>query len=70
MAKAFPAQIQLGPDIDLQKIAHKYELTGSNIINIVQYASLELLSKGALVLNEQDLASAIQREYAKEDKII
>lgn len=68
--KAFPAQIQLGPDIDLQKIAHKYELTGSNIINIVQYASLELLSKGALVLNEEDLVSAIQREYAKEDKII
>ncbi len=68
--KAFPIQVTLDESIDLQQIAQKYELTGSNIINIVQYCCIDLLAKEKTMLSNEELIIGIQREYAKEDKVI
>lgn len=65
-----PVQLQL-QDIDLEQIAQRYELTGSNIMNIIQDVSLK-----AIALKDPDykvssamLLESIKKEYMKEDKI-
>lgn len=68
--KSFPPHVSFQQDIDFQKIAQQYELTGSNIINIVQYCCLDLLEKGKTTLTQNELLSGIRREYAKEDKVL
>lgn len=67
--KAFPTQVSFDPDIDFQIIAKDYEVTGSNIINIVQYCCNELLATGSQVMNLKRLKKGIRREYAKENKM-
>ncbi len=65
-----PQQLQLD-DIDLEEIAKRYELTGSNIMNVIQDVSLK-----AIALKDPDykvsldmLLESIRKEYMKEDKI-
>jgi SpoVK/Ycf46/Vps4 family AAA+-type ATPase len=65
-----PEQLQL-QDIDLEQIAERYELTGSNIMNVIQDVSLK-----AIALKDPDykvsvemLLESIKKEYMKEDKI-
>ncbi len=65
-----PKQLTLD-DIDLEQIAKKYELTGSNIINVIQDMSLKTIAlkqpnhKVSLDL----LLESIKKEFIKEDKI-
>lgn len=68
--KSFPVQVSLSSEIDLQKIAQQFELTGSNIINITQFCCLDLLAKEKTELSLQELMSGIRREYAKEEKAL
>lgn len=65
-----PVQLQLG-SINLDQIARRYELTGSNIMNVIQDVSLKTIA-----LNDPDykvsleiLLESIKKEYVKEDKI-
>ncbi|WP_449387005.1 ATP-binding protein [Chryseobacterium lineare] len=65
-----PEQLQL-EGIDLEQIARRYELTGSNIMNVIQDVSLK-----AIALKDPDykvslemLLESIRKEYIKEDKI-
>jgi len=65
-----PEQLQL-EDIDLEHISKKYELTGSNIMNIIQDVSLKTIASKEpdnKVSLEMFLES-IKKEYVKEDKI-
>lgn len=65
-----PEQLRL-EGIDLEQIARRYELTGSNIMNVIQDVSLK-----AIALKDPDykvslemLLESIRKEYIKEDKI-
>jgi hypothetical protein len=68
--KAIPAKIELAKGLDLAKTATKYELSGSSIINVVQYVGLQLLAQKTHVLSHDLLVSGIERELTKEGKII
>lgn len=61
--------ISLDPAIDLKKIATQYELSGSNIVNVVQYCFLQLLEAERADLPLSLLLEAIRREYAKEERL-
>ncbi len=65
-----PEQLQL-EDIDLDQIAKRYELTGSNIMNIIQDVSLKTIAlKGnGYKVSMNMLLDSIKKEYVKEDKI-
>lgn len=65
-----PKQLQLG-DIDLEYIAKRYELTGSNIMNIIQDVSLKTiaLKDNSYNVSLDLLLESIRKEYVKEDKI-
>ncbi len=66
--KGFPEQIQIGGDLDLTQISKNYELTGSHIMNIVQYACLHAIASRTNVINKDLLIRSIQKELAKEGK--
>jgi AAA+ superfamily predicted ATPase len=65
-----PESIQKNSGIDFQKIGKNYELSGANIVNAIQFAGLQTLKKNNSVLTEEDLLSAIKKEYKKEGKML
>lgn len=60
----------LSKDLDLEFIAKKYDITGANIINIVQYSCLRVLNKETEYINQKIITDGIVREYEKEGKMI
>ena len=68
--KAFPAQIQISKDIDWQKIATRYELSGAGIINVAHFCAVEVLASKNHYLSLKRLESAIVREYIKEGRVV
>ncbi len=68
--KAFPEKIQLARDINLPTFAQKYELTGAEIINVVQYACLRALDRADEQILFADLHDGIKKEFQKEGRIM
>ncbi|MDP5170941.1 MAG: ATP-binding protein [Bacteroidia bacterium] len=68
--KALPKAIERDPDLDLRKIAFDYELTGSNIMNVVQHCCIQLLARGSNRLDMATLIYSIRQEFGKEDKVM
>ena len=68
--KSFSRHTVLDPEIDLEDVAAKYELTGGSIINIVQYCSLMAYKNGTNVISYSDLIQGIKKEFQKEGKTI
>lgn len=64
-----PKQLKLDKEIDLKKIADTYELSGSNIVNIVQFCTLRVIAKGPKKLTLNLLIEGIRREYRKEERL-
>jgi ATPase family associated with various cellular activities (AAA) len=65
-----PKQLEM-VDIDIKEIASRYELTGSNIMNVIQDISLKAiaLDSKSYKVSPGLLLESIKREYVKEDKI-
>ncbi|MDX1913645.1 MAG: ATP-binding protein, partial [Saprospiraceae bacterium] len=68
--KTFPKAVQLDTAVDLKQIAARYELTGSNIVNIVHYCCLQALAAKTHLITSEILNNGIQREFVKENKVI
>ncbi|MDO9242147.1 MAG: ATP-binding protein, partial [Methylicorpusculum sp.] len=67
--KTFPAQIRIHKDLDWDKVASRYELSGANILNITHYCALQCLAGDVLMIDLNRLETAIQRELIKEGKV-
>ena len=65
-----PDKAQLASAISVEEISRKYELTGANIVNVIQYAGLQSLQKKSKIISEEDLLKGIQKEYFKEGRMI
>ncbi len=68
--KAFPDKIKLEKDINLPVLAQKYELSGAEIINIVQFACLRTLDRQNGHIIYSDLFQGIKKEFQKEGRIM
>ena len=68
--KAFPQQIEFAPDVNLQQIAQKYELSGAHIMNIVQHTCLGALADQSELITGKSLLNSIRREFQKEGKSV
>lgn len=64
-----PIPLTLAPDIDMDEIAKRFDLSGSNILNIIHYCSLQVLNSGSDQLSKKVLMEGIKREYQKEDRL-
>lgn len=66
---SIPSKGLLDPDISLNTIANHYELSGSAIINVMHYASLQTIYKNSTTISKQDIIEGIKREYEKEERV-
>jgi hypothetical protein len=67
--KAFPARASLNGHNQLDTLARKYELSGSGIMNVVQYACLQAISHQSEQILPEYLLAGIRLEYAKENRV-
>jgi SpoVK/Ycf46/Vps4 family AAA+-type ATPase len=68
LKKSFPSKVKLEKDVNLEAIAANYELTGSHIINAVQYICLNALEKGSYSISQNDIVKGVKRELEKEGR--
>jgi len=68
--RAFPSQLQLAKTVDLSTLSNTYELTGADIMNVVQHCCLQALQRGNTMIHETDLIQAIKRELSKAGKVL
>jgi len=66
---SIPPKATLAQEIYLQAIATKYELSGSAIVSVIHYASLQTIHKNSSTISKQDILEGIRREYEKEEKV-
>jgi hypothetical protein len=67
--KLLPAPFSYDPKTDFKKLA-QFDMTGGNIINCIKAACLEAVHEGREIIDLGDLAEAIKREFAKENRTI
>jgi hypothetical protein len=53
-------------DIDFDKIAAEYEISGGSMINVLRYCSILSMQRGSNKIYEADIYNGIRREYQKE----
>ncbi len=68
-AKSFPGHIKFEKNIDVHNLISQYELSGGNIINVVQYSCLKAISKSSNTIEKVDVIKGIKREVEKAGKI-
>jgi len=68
--KAFPKKIRLHTDVNLMSIAQKYELSGAEIMNIVQYACLCALEAKQKTIYHEYIVNGIRKEFQKGGRIM
>ncbi|WP_456314718.1 ATP-binding protein [Pseudomonas shirazensis] len=65
-----PKAIKIAEDVNLNELSKKYDITGANIVNIIQYACLRTLEDENEIINLHHLLQGIKKEYAKEGKMM
>jgi AAA+ superfamily predicted ATPase len=65
-----PDNITLEESISLESISRKFAITGSNIVNIIQYSCLKTISKATTIITYDTILEGIKREYIKEGKTL
>ncbi len=68
--RSFPQQTTLEDTIDLIELADQYELSGADIMNVVQYCCLQALKHGDRLILYSDILCAIKREFSKTGKLL
>jgi AAA+ superfamily predicted ATPase len=66
---AVPPKAALAEDVDLLSIGGKYELSGSSIVSVIHYASLQTICRNSAIISKEDIIEGIKREYEKEEKV-
>lgn len=65
-----PDNVKISKSISLNDIASKYDITGANIVNVIQFAGLQTLNKKSETISHADLLKGIEKEYQKEGKML
>ena len=67
--KNTPKKLQFAANVNMDDIAKRFDLSGSNILNIIHYCSLQVLHSNSPALSKEILMEGIKREYQKEDRL-
>ncbi len=65
-----PKGIKIAEDVNFNDISKKYDITGANIVNIIQYACLKTLEEENQTIHLNHLIQGIRKEYTKEGKMM
>ena len=63
-------KVRLDEGVDLQQLAHDYELTGGAITNVVRYGAINALQMQRETICCEDLVTGVIKELRKEGKTI
>jgi ATP-dependent 26S proteasome regulatory subunit len=66
----WPEKVKIEGEGTLEDLARQHELTGANILNIIQFACLKAAQGKQKKVLQKDLYTAIRRELTKEGKLI
>ena len=66
---AIPPKASLAADIDLMTIAAKYEISGSAIVSVIHFASLQTIYKHSTSIAKSAILEGIKREFEKEERV-
>lgn len=69
-AQALAAPAVLSPDVDLDALAGRHEVSGADIIAIARHASLAALVRGDQTIRQADLVAGLRRELQKSGKTL
>ena len=64
-----PKNVTIDPEISIKEIAKNFELSGANIVNVIQFAGLKTLEKKKKIISKTDIITGIKKEYQKEGKM-
>lgn len=65
-----PKNIPLAGEVCLKELSRKYDITGANIVNIIQYTCLRTIEQQQKTIRLEDLINGIKKEYVKEGKML
>ena len=68
--KGFSPKAKLADDVDLERIAEKFELSGGTIMNVIRFVSLQAIEKGNNIISLRSIEQGIRREYVKAGKMV
>ena len=57
-------------DIDFDKIANNFEISGGSILNVLRYCAIQAANRSNGKVLEKDVIDAIKKEYDKEGQTI
>lgn len=66
--KNLPPAIKLDPKINLSQVSVQFELSGSNIVNVMHYCCLKALENKTNLITLDNLLNGINRELQKEKR--
>lgn len=66
---SIPGIASLAEDVNLTDISRRYDLSGSAIVSVIHYASLQAIYRKCTVISKQDIMDGIKREYEKEERV-
>lgn len=66
--KAFSEGLQPSPDVDLTGIANDYELTGGDIINVLQRVAIRAAGRNSNMVEMKDIIACLREELRKNGK--
>ena len=56
-------------EVDLERLANEYKLTGGGIINVLHYACIKAVNRTPAKIYQRDLLEGINRELKKEGSV-
>ena len=65
---AFDNKLDIDPEIDWQKIATEYEISGGSITNVLRHCSIKAIQRESKKVMLRDLVAGIKKEHRKEGK--
>lgn len=66
--QGFSAKATLDEGVNLEQFASDFVMSGGSIMNVIRYASLQVLKKNMRPITADDINEGIRMEYAKEGK--
>ncbi len=66
----WPKKLKLEDPKAIEKLAIQHSLTGANILNVIQFASLKAVQEKKKILSFNDLNVSVARELKKEGKLV
>lgn len=66
--KLVPEEISTAADVDLEELFRRYEVSGGNIVNILQYCLIRAAARDTATITNEDILCAVRTEYQKEGR--